>query len=241
MIRKSAIVLSRVYYHSFPAASIHRNYSMQLLGGTNCNCTRQASLIKRHLSGKKYEDEMPVDDHSWVSEHLKAQGMKVKDAPDKGMLHVLDQDAINNPPEKIKLLVSEVLKLNIIEVNQLLMVMKDRLNIPDSLYYRNLAGNRGAGRGGGGNAGADPAAPAKAAEPEPVKEKLVFDIKIGAVDAKAKIKIIKEVRTITGLGLKEAKELVEKAPCVIKQGVKKEEVEAIKKVLTEAGAVVELL
>ena len=74
-----------------------------------------------------------------------------------------------------------------------------------------------------------------------VKEKSAFDIKIGAVDPKAKIKIIKEVKAITGLGLKESKELVEKAPVVIKEGVKKDESETLQKKLEEAGAVVELV
>lgn len=73
-----------------------------------------------------------------------------------------------------------------------------------------------------------------------MKEKDAFNIKLGAVDQKVKIKIIKEVRAITGLGLKEAKELVEKAPVVIKEGVKKEEAEAFKKLLVDAGAAVDL-
>lgn len=64
---------------------------------------------------------------------------------------------------------------------------------------------------------------------------------MAAVDAKAKIKVIKEVRTITGLGLKEAKELVEKAPVVLKEGLKKDEAEAFKKLLMDAGAAVELV
>lgn len=55
-----------------------------------------------------------------------------------------------------------------------------------------------------------------------------------------KINVIKEVRTITGLGLKEAKELVESAPKPLKEGVKKEEAEAMKKQLEEAGATVEV-
>jgi large subunit ribosomal protein L7/L12 len=61
------------------------------------------------------------------------------------------------------------------------------------------------------------------------------------VDPKIKIKIIKEVRALTGLGLKEAKELVEKAPCVVKPGLKKDEAEALMKILTDIGAEVELL
>ena len=84
------------------------------------------------------------------------------------------------------------------------------------------------------------AAPAAAAA-EPVKAKEFFDLKLGAVSATAKIKIIKEVRTITGLGLKEAKELVEKAPVVVKTGLKKEEADGFMKLIVDAGGVVELL
>lgn len=97
------------------------------------------------------------------------------------------------------------------------------------------------GGGGGAPAGGNAAAAAAAAAPEPVKEKEDFGIKLGAVDQKSKIKVIKEVRAITGLGLKEAKDLVEKAPVVIKEGVKKEEAENFKKILVEAGAVVDLV
>eukprot|EP00596_Hydrurales_sp_CCMP1899_P001577 CAMPEP_0119037428 /NCGR_PEP_ID=MMETSP1177-20130426/5781_1 /TAXON_ID=2985 /ORGANISM="Ochromonas sp, Strain CCMP1899" /LENGTH=99 /DNA_ID=CAMNT_0006998677 /DNA_START=396 /DNA_END=695 /DNA_ORIENTATION=- len=94
------------------------------------------------------------------------------------------------------------------------------------------------GGGGGGGGGGGSAAPVAA---EPVKEKDVFDIKLTVVDPKSKIKTIKEVRALTGLGLKEAKDLVEKAPVIIKEGVKKEELDAIKKILTDAGAVIEIL
>jgi ribosomal protein L7/L12 len=59
------------------------------------------------------------------------------------------------------------------------------------------------GGGGGGGGGGAAAASAPVAAAEPVKEKEAFDVKLGAVDAKVKIKIIKEVRVITGLGLKE--------------------------------------
>lgn len=117
--------------------------------------------------------------------------------------------------------------------------------------------------GGGGGGGGSGGAAVEAVVAEPVKEKEAFDLKLTVVDAKAKIKIIKEIRTITGLGLKEvchcvecvlqelctqlvgyvcqAKELVERAPVVVKEGIKKEEAEAFKKVLIEAGAQVEVL
>ncbi|XP_016650351.1 PREDICTED: 50S ribosomal protein L7/L12-like isoform X3 [Prunus mume] len=73
-----------------------------------------------------------------------------------------------------------------------------------------------------------------------VVEKTAFDIKIEKFDTAAKIKIIKEVRTFTDLGLKEAKELVEKAPVVVKKGVTKEEAGPIVDKLKELGATVVL-
>ncbi len=74
---------------------------------------------------------------------------------------------------------------------------------------------------------------------EPAEEKTEFDVILTSIGEK-KINVIKEVRGITGLGLKEAKEAVESAPKAIKEGVSKEEAEEVKKKLEEAGAGVEL-
>ena len=71
------------------------------------------------------------------------------------------------------------------------------------------------------------------------EEKTEFDVGLTAAGDK-KIQVIKEVRTITGLGLKDAKDLVEAAPKPIKEGVKKEEAEEIKKKVEEAGGTVEV-
>jgi large subunit ribosomal protein L7/L12 len=71
------------------------------------------------------------------------------------------------------------------------------------------------------------------------EEKTEFDVVLTAAGDK-KIQVIKEVRTITGLGLKDAKDLVESAPKAIKEGVKKEEAEEIKKKVEEAGGAVEV-
>ncbi len=84
-----------------------------------------------------------------------------------------------------------------------------------------------------------PAAGAAAAAAEPVEEKTEFDVILTAVGDK-KINVIKEVRAITQLGLKEAKDLVEAAPKLVKEAVKKEEAEKFKKQLEEAGATVEI-
>jgi large subunit ribosomal protein L7/L12 len=78
-----------------------------------------------------------------------------------------------------------------------------------------------------------------AAAPEEKAEKTTFDVILKAVGDK-KIQVIKVVRTVTGLGLKEAKDLVDAAPGKVKQGVPKEEAEKVKKELEESGATVEL-
>ncbi len=82
------------------------------------------------------------------------------------------------------------------------------------------------------------AAPAAGGD-APAEEKTEFDVVLSEAGSN-KIAVIKEVRTITGLGLKEAKDLVEGAPKPLKQGVKKDEAEAMKKSLETAGAKVEL-
>ena len=85
---------------------------------------------------------------------------------------------------------------------------------------------------------AAPAAAGAAAE-APAEEKTEFDVILTSFGEK-KINVIKEVRGITGLGLKEAKEAVEAAPKAIREGVSKEEAEEVKKKLEEAGASVEI-
>jgi large subunit ribosomal protein L7/L12 len=77
------------------------------------------------------------------------------------------------------------------------------------------------------------AAPAAAAEA--VEEQTEFDVVLDGFDAAAKIKVLKAVREATGLGLGEAKALVEGAPCAIKEGVSKADAEALKKAVEEAG------
>ena len=103
----------------------------------------------------------------------------------------------------------------------------------------------GAGKGGQkkkkaggkkkGGAGGGDDVPAEA-----VEEKTAFDLKLTGFDAKSKIKVIKEVRGMTSLGLKEAKELVEGVPSVVKKDIKKEEAEEMKAKLEALGATVEI-
>ena len=83
------------------------------------------------------------------------------------------------------------------------------------------------------------AAPAAAAGGEAASEKTEFDVALADMGSN-KVAVIKAVRAITGLGLKEAKDKVESAPCVLKEGASKEEADDFKKQLEEAGATVEL-
>jgi len=102
-------------------------------------------------------------------------------------------------------------------------------------YLKDVHGIEPAAGGGGGGGGA--AAPAAAAEAPEVKT--TFDVVLKAAGDK-KIQVIKEVRTATGLGLKEAKDLVEGAPKTIKEALSKEDAEKLKKTLEDQGATVEL-
>jgi large subunit ribosomal protein L7/L12 len=86
---------------------------------------------------------------------------------------------------------------------------------------------------------AAPAAGGAAAAAAPAEEKTEFTVVLAKAGDK-KINVIKEIRTITGLGLKEAKDLVEGAPKTVKEGVSKDEAEKIRKVLEENGATVEI-
>ena len=125
---------------------------------------------------------------------------------------------------ELKALADRVCSLSFLEIKQLIDLMNDHFGFDSSMDFSI------GGFGGGGGAGA------AAEEAAPVEEKTAFDLKLVSFDAKSKIKIIKEVRAITGLGLKEAKDLVEGAPKILKKGIKKEEAEELQAKLKEVGA-----
>ncbi|GBG68327.1 hypothetical protein CBR_g2871 [Chara braunii] len=133
------------------------------------------------------------------------------------------------PSAKIVKLVDEISKLTLLEVSQLTDLLREKLNIP-AMPPMGMMMPMGGGMMPGGAAGGA----AAAAEEKPV-EKTEFDVKLEKFAAESKIKIIKEVRSFTSLGLKEAKELVEKAPIVIKKGVNKDEANEIVEKLKALG------
>lgn len=124
-------------------------------------------------------------------------------------------------------LADEIINLSMLEMKELVDQVADHFGIEEG------EDDDFGGDGGGGGAGG-------AAEDEVKEEKTAFDLKLTGFDAKSKIKVIKEVRAITGLGLKEAKAMVEGAPKVVKKEIKMEEAEELKAKLEAVGATVEI-
>ena len=121
--------------------------------------------------------------------------------------------------EKITAIVEEIKGLTLLELNELVKAVEEEFGVSAAPVAAVAVGG---------------AAPAAAAE-----EKTEFDVILASFGAK-KLDVIKAVREITGLGLKDAKDLVEAAPKAIKEGVSKDEAENLKKALEDAGATVEL-
>jgi large subunit ribosomal protein L7/L12 len=134
---------------------------------------------------------------------------------------------------RVAALVDDLVSLNMLEVKALTDSLKERLGIDDAAAMPMMHPGMFAGMAG---AGGGP--PAEAAEV--VVEKTSFDLKLDKYDAAKKIAVIKEIRSITSLGLKEAKALVDDAPKVFKTAVAKEEAEEIRDKLKEIGATVTL-
>lgn len=120
-------------------------------------------------------------------------------------------------------LIAEIEKMTVLELAELVKALETKFGVSAAPAAVAVAV--------GGGAGAGAAAPAE--------EKTAFDVILADAGDK-KIHVIKAVRAITGLGLKEAKDLVEGAPKTVKEGVSKEEAEKFKKELEESGAKVEL-
>ncbi len=121
----------------------------------------------------------------------------------------------------LKAFAEQLVNLTVKEVNELAQILKDEYGIEPAAAAVAVA-----------------AGPAAAAA-EAVEEKSSFDVVLKSSGAN-KLAIVKLVKELTGLGLKEAKDLVDAAPSVIKEGVTKDEAEALNKALTEGGAEVEL-
>lgn len=125
-------------------------------------------------------------------------------------------------PAKFEKIVGEIEKMSVLDLSELVKILEDKFGVSAAAPAMMMAGGAVAG-------GADAAA----------EEKDSFDVELSDGGA-SKINVIKVVREVTEMGLKEAKDLVDGAPKIIKEGLKKDEAEALKKKLEEAGAKVTL-
>ncbi len=125
-------------------------------------------------------------------------------------------------PEKFKKLVEEIEKMSVLDLAELVKILEKKFGVSAAAPAMMVAGAAGGGEAGG-----------------EAEEKDSFDVELTDAGSN-KIAVIKAVRAITEMGLKDAKDFVDGAPKVLKEGVKKEEAEEIKKQLEEAGAKVTL-
>ena len=121
----------------------------------------------------------------------------------------------------LKAMAEELVNLTVKEVNELAEILKEEYGIEPAAAAVAVAGPAGGGEGGGG------------------EEKSEFDVILKAAGG-SKLAVVKLVKELTGLGLKEAKDIVDGAPAPIKEGIPKDEAEALKTQLEEAGAEGEL-
>ena len=121
--------------------------------------------------------------------------------------------------EKITAMIEEIKGLTVLELSELVHALEEEFGVSAAAMAAPAAG---------------------AAAPPAAEEKTEFDVVLAGFDAAQKIKVIKVVREITGLGLAEAKGFVESAPKAVKEGISKDDAEALKKQLEEAGAKVEI-
>jgi len=122
-------------------------------------------------------------------------------------------------PAKFKSLVEEIEKMSVLDLAELVKILEEKFGVSASAPAMMMAAGPATG--------------------EPVEEKTSFDVELTDAGAN-KIAVIKAVRATTDMGLKDAKDFVDGAPKVLKEGIKKEEAEVVKKTLEEAGAKVTL-
>ncbi len=125
---------------------------------------------------------------------------------------------------QIETMMEEIKGMTVMELNELVKALEEEFGVSAAAAAPMMVAGAGAGAAGG---------------EEAAEEQTEFNVMLNSIGDK-KINVIKAVREVTSLGLKEAKELVESAPCAIKEGVNKEEAEEVKKKFEAAGAQVEI-
>jgi len=192
--------------------------------------TKNTEEVKQDTKEKKEENQPKADGHIAQKEEKK-EGKKtpeaeveVKKSPEKEKKEVKEE---KTPKSEIGAKAAEVIKtveeMSVLELSKLVKALEEKFGVSAAAPV------------------AVPSAGVSAAsqEGQQEEEKTSFDVILASIGEK-KIQVIKEVRAVTSLGLKEAKDLVEQAPKAIKEGVSKDEAEEIKKKVEAVGATVEI-
>ncbi|KAK4536655.1 hypothetical protein CDCA_CDCA09G2680 [Cyanidium caldarium] len=226
------------------ARNISRSISQLLTRGLHCgDGPRTGALVAPTVSHRLGVDRptrgKPILSRNFTRPHSRRQRLLLASHAVRPACTAAETTAPPDP--KVEQIVSQILSLNLLEAKRLSDALKDRLGIDTSaaagmgaLSPAALAAMQQAVAGAAGAPGV--AAGGDAAAKEAAAEKTEFDVKMDSFDAAKKIQVIKEVRAALGLGLKEAKEVVEASPKVIKAGASKEEADALAERLRKAGA-----
>ncbi|XP_009138423.1 50S ribosomal protein L7/L12 [Brassica rapa] len=164
-----------------------------------------------------------------ISSHLSRGLRSIQSHP------IQSRRSYSSQSENVSKIVTELSNLTLLETMDLTELLRKKLGVSDMPVMAAMAFP---GSGGGGGPGA--AAAGKGEEKKKAEAKTAFDVMLQGFESASKIKVIKEVRSVTDLGLKEAKDLVEKAPTLLKKGVSKEEAEKIIEKLKAVGAKVDM-
>lgn len=184
------------------------------------------------------EDTIPVWQNPLHHNNPEMQKMFKDDFKEGEEIPVMPLPPFETDPEKavapphIHELAHQIVHLNLLELKELTEKIAEHFEFDNEIMAAQYGVGGVAVQGVGGGAGA---------VEEVVEEKSIFDLKLVGFEAKAKIKVIKEVRSIAGLGLKEAKELVEGAPKVVQKDLKQDKADELKAQLEAVGAQVEIV
>ena len=197
----------------------------------------RAAVIAQHKEGmndpERPQFQNPLHHYSGDTEKVFVEDFDSREEFEKAVVPappLEDKDGNIACPAYLAEIADEIVHLTMLEMNELVNKLADHFGFDDKMLSPDddeLDEVDDAPVEGGGETAA--------------AEKTAFDVKLTAFDAKTKIKVIKEVRSIASLGLKEAKEMVEGVPATIMKDIKQEDADAIKTKLEELGATVEIV
>lgn len=196
---------------------------------------RVSSSSLRRLQRSLYQSSKKVSYHSSIF-RCNVPKEEVPIDPTSGMPEdqiLVTQELIDTPTEKVKDIAKKILDLNMMEAMSFFDIIYRKMGttMENEISFMGGGGGTAAASASGAEAGSDGAAEV---------EKTAFQVHLKSIDPKSKLKIIKEVRAVTSLPLKETKALIESAPCNLGDEMKKEDAEKFMNTLKELGADVEL-